>query len=549
MKKVLPLLIFSAAMFVVVDSASAQTTEPATATAVRPRTVRQTSAASPLKPAGTSQIINAPQTNSVVAPTRPISNAPTTQTNGSPTQTNNAPQTTRPAATATTPNSTAPNIKSGNGVNTAVSNQATSQQSSNTSLPQSTIANNNSTAAGIIAPVLPPIAIKPLKPLAPNKIEARIEEARRMMSSRVQLTSLPETSFGTSTPAAPNLYFVTVAALDPDTNLIHTISIPKNLYIKRGTELQLNTSRALPVRVRVLRPNYVNTAIAVFDLTGKQLMPLIVEYPLEKFGKYRETAYYTSAHPSLLSPELVRDGQAYVHTMIELAAKRLKDKGKPIAPEILDVAERLSIVEHVDHQRFLTESRRELYEEIYSLFALNKLDTYRYSVSSAGAGGMVQMIAPTYYMVRQMHPGVGLNPDFVLGMRNHGNALEAMLLYMQGTWNDLLSNPDVADAYYNQKIASRAELIAAGYNSNPTNLGKYLRRGGVSWRTLIPRETQMYLQIYSSFENLIPIKKRVEDKPESKPLIAPAVINSSTSSSPVTAPKPSPPASPSRIEN
>src|ERR687883_1358584 len=103
-------------------------------------------------------------------------------------------------------------------------------------------------------------------------------------------------------------------------------------------------------------------------------------------------AYYTSAHPALLSADVVNAGKSYVHTMLELAAKRLRDKGIFISPQILDVAERLLIVEHVDHTRFLRENRLALYEEIYSLYALNELNTYRYSVSTAGAGGMVQMI-------------------------------------------------------------------------------------------------------------------------------------------------------------
>ncbi|PYT03563.1 MAG: hypothetical protein DMF65_03985, partial [Acidobacteria bacterium] len=168
-------------------------------------------------------------------------------------------------------------------------------------------------------------------------------------------------------------------------------------------------------------------------------------------------------------------------------------------------------VEHVDHDRFRHEDRTTLYNEVYSLFALNELDTYRYSVSSAGAGGMVQMIAPTYQMVRDMHPGVGLNPDFVAGMRNHGNALEAMLLYMQDTWNGLAFNQDVLDAL-SAKTATQAELVAAGYNSNPAHLPQYLRRGGTAWRSLVPRETQMYLQIYSSLEGLVQFRNRGSDK-------------------------------------
>jgi hypothetical protein len=273
----------------------------------------------------------------------------------------------------------------------------------------------------------------------------------------------------------------------------------------------MRTQQGMNVRLLVLRPNYVNTAVVVSEATtGRQLTPLVVEYPIEKFGRFREMAYYTSAHPALVSPEVTKHGQTYVRNMLDLAAQRLKAKGKTISPETVDIAERLCLVEHVDHGRFRNEDRKKVYEEVYALYSLNELDTYRYSVSSAGAGGMVQMIPSTYQMVRRMHPGVGLNPDFVAGMRNHGNALEAMLLYMQDTWNDLALNQEVLDALAN-RTATKAELAAAGYNSNPARLPLYLRRGGAGWRTLIPRETQVYLQIYSSVESLVQFKNRGAD--------------------------------------
>ena len=115
---------------------------------------------------------------------------------------------------------------------------------------------------------------------------------------------------------------------------------------------------------------------------------------------------------------------------------------------------------------------------------------------------MVQMIPWTYALMRQRHPGVGLNPDFVLGMRNHGNALEAMLLYMQDTWNDLVANEEV-EAALAAKLATTNELMAAAYNSNAAKLPGYIRRGGADWRSLIPRETQTYLQIFQSFDSLM----------------------------------------------
>jgi len=328
--------------------------------------------------------------------------------------------------------------------------------------------------------------------LSPNRTRARIEEAKRMFKSRPHPTAM-------STPA---LDYVTLAAFPPENSHIHLIRISKQMFLKKGSEISTTTSLGLPVNVRILRANGVNTAVTIFDNKNRSLVPLLVEFPIERRGQFREMAYYTSAHPSLLTPDLTKAGQSYVNSMVDLAAKRLRDKGKPVASNLVEIAKRLCMVEHVDHERFRNENRIALYEEIYSLYALNELDTYRYSVSSAGAGGMVQMIPWTYALMRQRHPGVGLNPDFVLGMRNHGNALEAMLLYMQDTWNDLSASEDVREAL-SAKYMTIPELMAAGYNSNAAKLPGYIRRAGAGWRTLIPRETQMYLQIYQSFESLM----------------------------------------------
>jgi hypothetical protein len=361
------------------------------------------------------------------------------------------------------------------------------------------------TTTPAIAPSLPGIESEqqkttsaPVTFLTPSVIQARITEAQRMLKTRPKPTAL----------AVGQIEFVTIAALDRDTSRTHFITISKQTFLTKGAELNTVTSEGTNVNLRIVRANGVNTALTIFTPDGKSLTPLTIEYPIERGGKFLETAYYTSAHPALLSNDLSRSGQSYVRNMLDLAAKRLRDKGVAISPQLVDVAERLCVVEHVDHQRFRDENRLALYDEIYSLFALNELDTYRFSVSSAGAGGMVQMIPWAYNLERTRHPGVGLIPDFVTGMRNHGNALQAMLLYMQDTWNELTANDDVKYAL-EQKIATPSEILAAGYNSNAAKLPGYLKRGGDGWRVLIPRETQMYLQIYKSFESLVPMDSRM----------------------------------------
>ena len=357
-----------------------------------------------------------------------------------------------------------------------------------------------------VAPSLPVVntdqqtksAAAPLTFLTPSVIKSRISDAQRMLKTRPKPTAL----------SVPQIEWVTIAALDRETARTHFITISKQTFLTKGAELNTVTSEGTNVNVRIIRANGVNTALTIFTPDGKSLAPLTIEYPIERGGKFLETAYYTSAHPALLSDDLVRSGQSYVRNMLDLAARRLRDKGVAISPMLVDVAEHLCVVEHVDHERFRAENRLALYDEIYSLFALNELDTYRFSVSSAGAGGMVQMIPWAYDLERARHPGVGLIPDFVTGMRNHGNALQAMLLYMNDTWTEMTANDEIKNAL-DTKIATPSELLAAGYNSNAAKLPTYLKRAGDGWRTLIPRETQMYLQIYKSVESLVPMQSRM----------------------------------------
>ena len=325
-----------------------------------------------------------------------------------------------------------------------------------------------------------------------NEMRTRIGAARRLLARE--------------TPQSTE--FVTVAVADAATSETHLLKLSKVDFLDKDAEI-LATSAATgkTFKLRAVRSNYVNTALRVTDAEGREFQPLVVQYPVERDGALREVAYYSSAHPALHSPALVSGGRTYVQQMLDEAAARLTAHGKTISPEIIDAAERLCIVEHTDHRRFKTEAHASLYNEIFTLYALNAGDTYRYSVSSAGAGGMVQMIPPTYQAIRQQHPEVGLNPDFVAGMRDHANALEAMLLYMQGTWNDLSKQEEVKLAL-EQNIATQTELLAAGYNSNPMRLHLYLERGGANWRTLIPAETQMYLRIYASVDGLVNFRKR-----------------------------------------
>src|SRR6185369_16206672 len=178
-------------------------------------------------------------------------------------------------------------------------------------------------------------------PLAPSLVMTRISEAQRLLKTKPQTTVL----------TTPSISFVTIAALEPGATRTHLITLSKETFLTKGSEVTVPSSLGVPVTIRVLRANGVNTALSLVTPDGTSLIPLTVEYPIERNGLFREMAYYTSAHPALLSNDLTRSGQAYVRNMLDLAVKRLSDKGVAISPQLVDIAERLCIVEHTDHDR------------------------------------------------------------------------------------------------------------------------------------------------------------------------------------------------------
>src|SRR5436853_6959000 len=170
--------------------------------------------------------------------------------------------------------------------------------------------------------------------LTPNRLGIRISEAQRLMKARPVPTAM-----------TPSLEFVTIAALLPETSQSHLIRLNKQTFLTKGSELSAVSTMGLPVQLRVVRANGVNTAVTIFDDKNRSLLPLVVEFPIERRGVFREMAYYTSAHPALLSAELTKTGQTYVNSMIDLAAKRLRERGSIINPSLVDIAKRLCVVE------------------------------------------------------------------------------------------------------------------------------------------------------------------------------------------------------------
>lgn len=208
-----------------------------------------------------------------------------------------------------------------------------------------------------------------------GQMKSRIAEAKRYMQSRPLATALSEGTVPTD--------FVRVAFQDWKNDRIDYVVLSKEAFLSIVSEKLVSSENGRSLRVRTIRGNGVNTPIVIVDDSGETHLPLLVQYPVVREGKYMETAYYMSTHPGLGTPEVVNAGRYYVHNVIEIARDRLKEKGIFIQPKVADIAERLATVEHVDHMRFRTELHQNIFNDIFTLYALNEGQTYRYSVSSA----------------------------------------------------------------------------------------------------------------------------------------------------------------------
>src|SRR5438132_5091240 len=124
--------------------------------------------------------------------------------------------------------------------------------------------------------------------LSGSAIASQISEARRLLSSR------PTAGMASDR--------VTLAAFDPETSQTTIVSLPKKEFLTKDADLSATSEPGRSLRVHVVRANGVNTAVTVTDVSnGRSLLPLLVQFPIVKGGAVTEMAYYTSAHPALLS--------------------------------------------------------------------------------------------------------------------------------------------------------------------------------------------------------------------------------------------------------
>jgi hypothetical protein len=289
---------------------------------------------------------------------------------------------------------------------------------------------------------------------------------------------------------------VGISLMEKHSGKIHFVKMLKTNFITKGYEENF-TLEDKNIKVRIDHANFINTKVSVESNT-EQFIPLTVKYPIIRNNRFKEMGYYTPAHRALQNSEFAKIGDEYIEKVLAKANKELKRHNLDVPDNVFNLARLLCVVEHVDHGRYRSEDKEALFNEIRILFALNRANTYRYAVSSAGAGGMVQMISSTYKEIRNSFPEVDWVINFEEAMMSHDNAAKAMLLYLN-RYYDFFSNNSSVNLAWENGLATREEIMAAGYNSNPTKVPRTLSQGEY-WKRSLPQETQIYLDILRSLD-------------------------------------------------
>jgi hypothetical protein len=131
----------------------------------------------------------------------------------------------------------------------------------------------------------------------------------------------------------------------------------------------------------------------------------------------------------------------------------------------------------MDTDEFLnTTDTKFLADKVNVLLGGNKEETWKYSVSSAGAAGISQFIPSTYASLVKKHKDVNFISDFVTGMRNHNNALKATFVLL----DDYIA--EVRDRAPQHFIPGHAfDYGVAAYNGGPVRVSRAAKQYGATW--------------------------------------------------------------------
>lgn len=255
--------------------------------------------------------------------------------------------------------------------------------------------------------------------------------------------------------------------------------------IKRESALEVLTQGFV---ISVRRENGINTDFACISPPGGKV--LAVKYPVSnegnRFGPGDMVieAVYTPYSGEIKTEDVIRRGIEVQDEFIKRAYTRLAERGimsrafpgRRVVDVIpTDVLRVLLMNEHIDPGEFKSEGlTRSLVERVLTVIGTNRDKSYAYSVSSAGARGLVQMIPSTYSLIANRYPAAGLNSSFTQGMADPINAIVAQVLLCDSDWQTIKTRSHIS--------AERVgPYLAAAYNGGVGRVLSILAHNETDW--------------------------------------------------------------------
>ena len=244
-----------------------------------------------------------------------------------------------------------------------------------------------------------------------------------------------------------------------------------------------------------------------FEVRYPENMAVLALRTMVHSGKkeYKEVVY-TPYCPQIDTWQVREDGLNYLKEQIESARIDLEERGVklkgfeglPVDVAPTDISLVLSIIEHIDPERFKSAGvgdEIKLVHEVLTIIGANTVNAYAYAKSPAGARGLFQFIPGTYEKILRKYRGAGLNKNFISGCSSHVNAAKASLLLFDSDLNDLPGN-------YLRAIGGDARAVgrylAAAYNCGSKRVERSARTCSDGWTCLLPEETKTYLSKFDS---------------------------------------------------
>ena len=211
------------------------------------------------------------------------------------------------------------------------------------------------------------------------------------------------------------------------------------------------------ITLAVRRDNGINSDIAVIEPSGGKV--LAVKYPVSneggRFGPGPDTieAVYTPFSPEIRTDEVIARGIKVQAEFINRAYARLKERRVESAafpnqrvPDVIprDVLTVLLMNEHIDPTMFKSPGMtKSLVEQVLTIIGTNGEKAYAYSISPAGARGLVQMMPSTYARLAVKYPAAGLMPSFAMGVGDPVNAIMSQILLCDSDWDAIRTRTDI----------------------------------------------------------------------------------------------------------